>query len=154
PSHYAKHRFYFFVRLLRPHASWLSLLWFSFLLERCSMLMVEEFADSSYAPWSRVASEILAQEQGHPDRSERFITAHIGHVGRKRVQRALRPWWPLALNIFGPPHTAGTEVYLRLGLKTRTGEERRALFRRRTEPAIQALGLTVPPLWRTAYPFL
>ena len=69
------------------------------------------------------------------------------------VQRALRKWWRISLNLFGPPITKNTDLYIRLGLKFRTNEERRQVFRRAMEPQICALGLTVPRLHRDRYPF-
>jgi 1,2-phenylacetyl-CoA epoxidase catalytic subunit len=56
--------------------------------------------------------------------------------------------------MFGPPHTRRTPLYLKLGLKYRTNEDRRLAFRAATEPVIEKLGLTVPRLWRSSYPFI
>jgi 1,2-phenylacetyl-CoA epoxidase catalytic subunit len=70
------------------------------------------------------------------------------------VQRALDKWWRVGLNMFGPPHTRRTPLYLKLGLKYRTNEDRRQAFRAATEPVIEKLGLTVPRLWRSSFPFI
>jgi 1,2-phenylacetyl-CoA epoxidase catalytic subunit len=56
--------------------------------------------------------------------------------------------------MFGPPDTRRTPLYLKLGLKYRTNEDRRQAFRAVTEPVIEKLGLTVPRLWRSRYPFV
>ena len=47
-----------------------------------------------------------------------------------------------------------TPLYIKLGLKYRTNEDRRLAFRAATEPVIEKLGLRVPRLWRTRYPFI
>jgi hypothetical protein len=60
----------------------------------------------------------------------------------------------VALNSFGPPVSRHHELYVRLGLKRRTNEDRRAAFRHSAEARIGQLGLAVPRLLRTRYPFL
>ena len=66
---------------------------------------------------------------------------------------SLNKWWRVSLNMFGPPHTRRTDLYLSLGLKVRTNEERREAWRRVTEPEIEKLGLVVPKLIHPTHPF-
>lgn len=154
PELYAKHHFYRLARLLTLRCKWLDVLMISFLIDRTAYILVEDFAQSSYAPWSAVAREILTEEESHPLVGQTFIAHEIERLGRTRVQRSLRKWWPIALNVFGPSHTAGTDLYLRLGLKFRTGEERREAFRQACGPQIAALGLSIPRLLRDRFPFV
>jgi predicted TIM-barrel fold metal-dependent hydrolase len=58
------------------------------------------------------------------------VPAAITPADVSPVQRALRKWWRISLNLFGPPITKNTDLYIRLGLKFRTNEERRQVFRR------------------------
>src|SRR5712692_7824052 len=73
--------------------------------------------------------------------------------GAAAVQRALNKWWRVALNMFGPPRTERTDLYIRLGLKYRSNEERRQLFRRDCERQIVEVGLKVPKLYHESFPY-
>lgn len=55
--------------------------------------------------------------------------------------------------MFGPPKTEHTDLYIRLGLKYRSNEERRQLFRRDCERQIVEVGLKVPKLYRESFPY-
>jgi len=152
-EHQSNHWFYFLSRLLTLRRGWLDVLMMSFLIDHGAYFLVEDFAQSSYAPWARMAEEILKDEEGHPDLGANCIRATIQQEGSARVQRALRQWWRVALNMFGPPITCNTATYIRLGLKFRTNEDRRQAYRRSCEPKIRELGLQVPVLRRQSYPF-
>ncbi len=152
-DHESNHWFYFLSRLSTLRKKWIDVLMMSFLIDHGAYFLVEDFAQSSYAPWARMAEEILKDEEGHPDLGANCILAIIQKEGSARVQRALRKWWRVALNMFGPPITNNTNTYIRLGLKTRTNEDRRQAFRRSCEPKIRELGLQVPVLRRESYPF-
>ena len=151
--HQTRSWFYPMSRLLVPRLTWLDVAMGAFLVDAAAYVLVEDFAQSSYAPWARAAKDILADEEDHPDFGSRCLRRQIQERGVTRVQRALRKWWRVSLNVFGPPLTKNTELYIRLGLKFRTNDERRHEFRRMVEPRIRAEGLTVPTLYRERYPF-
>jgi len=151
--HQTRSRFYIWARLLVPRLTWLDVAMGALLVDAAAYILVEDFAQSSYAPWARVAQNILKDEEGHPDVGRRFLSKQIEQRGPVPVQRALQKWWRLSLNLFGPPVTRNTDLYLRLGLKFRSNEERRQIFRASLEPQIRALGLQVPRLLRERYPF-
>jgi len=136
-----------------PRLTWLDVAMGAFLVDAAAYVLVEDFAQSSYAPWARAAKDILADEEDHPDFGSRCLRRQIGQLGSPCVQRALRKWWRVTMNLFGPPITKNTDLYIRLGLKFRTNEERRQEFRRMVEPRIWAEGLSVPTLYRERYPF-
>jgi len=142
------------MNVLTGRLRWIDILMMSFLIDQGAYFLVEDFAQSSYAPWCKVAHEILEEEVGHPEFGVRFLAEQVRRLGPQRVQRALDKWWRVGLNMFGPPHTRRTPLYLKLGLKYRTNEDRRQAFRAVTEPVIEKLGLTVPRLWRSRYPFI
>ena len=125
----------------------------AFLIDSAAYLLVEDFAASSYAPWAQMAQHILKDEEDHPDFGCRCLRTQIEQRGTAPVQRALKRWWRVSMNLFGPPVTKNTDLYIRLGLKVRTNEERRQMFRRVLEPQVRALGLEVPRLARERYPF-
>src|SRR5262245_16648454 len=145
--------FYATAQLLVLRRRWLDVAVAAFLIDSAAYILVEDFAESSYAAWAEVSRGILKEEEGHPDFGTACLRQQIEVRGVATVQRALRKWWRISLNLFGPPVTRNTERYIRLGLKFRTNEERREVFRRQMEPQIVALGLTVPRLYRERYPF-
>ncbi len=149
----SRHWFYFLSRVSIRRTTWLGVLMMSFLIDHAAYFLVEDFAQSSYEPWARMAREILEDEEGHPEMGIWCLGLVIRDQGKARVQRALHKWWRVALNMFGPPITKNTELYLRLGLKSRTNEARRQAFRHSCEPKILALGLEVPMLRRQSFPF-
>lgn len=145
--------FYAMSRLLLPRLTWLDVAMGAFLIDAAAYILVEDFAQSSYAPWARISQDILKEEEDHPDFGSRCLANLIRERGTARVQRALRKWWRVSMNLFGPPITRNTDLYIRLGLKFRTNEERRLAFRATVEPRIRDLGLRVPRLLRESYPF-
>jgi 1,2-phenylacetyl-CoA epoxidase catalytic subunit len=152
--HRTRSWFYPATRLLVPHRTWLDVAVGAFLIDSAAYVLVEDFAQSSYAPWAELAQDILKEEEGHPDFGMRCLETVIRERGAARVQRGLARWWRIAMNLFGPPVTRNTERYIRLGLKVRTNEDRRMAFRATMEPRIARLGLDVPRLYRDRYPFL
>lgn len=141
-------------RLLAPRRKWLDVVMTNLCIDRYAYYLLEDFAESSYAPLVRTAQAILEEEQRHSSLGPELLAAQIERYGRARVQRSLNKWWRVALNFFGPPAGAGGDPYVRLGLIVRDNEERRQAFRRDLEPAITALGLSVPRLYRERFPFL
>ncbi len=141
-------------RVLAGRLKWLDVLMISFLIDKAAYYLVEDFAQSSYAPWKEMAEGILEEEQGHPEFGIRFLEEQIRRHGSAAVQKALNKWWRVALNMCGPSNSPHDDLYLRLGLKFRSNDERRELYRRETEPMIEKLGLRVPKLYRGKYPFI
>ena len=146
--------FYPVTRMLVPRLTWLDVAVGAFLIDAAAYVLVEDFAQSSYAPWAELAQDILKEEEGHPQFGMRCLERLICDRGRARVQRRLVRWWRISMNLFGPPVTRNTERYIRLGLKVRTNEDRRAAFRAAMAPRIADLGLDVPRLYRERYPFV
>jgi ring-1,2-phenylacetyl-CoA epoxidase subunit PaaA len=146
--------FYRASRVLSLRVTWTDVALGAFLIDAAAYILVEDFAESSYAPWAEMASAILKEEEGHPDFGMRCVRALVAERGAAPVQRALRKWWRISMNLFGPPVTRNTALYIRLGLKVRTNEERRRAFRAAVEPRILAVGLAVPRLYREQYPFV
>jgi hypothetical protein len=71
-----------------------------------------------------------------------------------RVHRALDRGWLVGLDMVGPPHSRRTPAYIRLGLEYRTSGDRRRALRAATGPVVEKLGLRVPRLRRSRYPFV
>ena len=153
-SRYQTHNwFYLLSRLSVGRMKWMDILMMSFLIDHAAYFLVEDFSQSSYAPWAKVANEILEEEESHPEMGIHCLRLLIRQRGRECVQHFLHKWWRVALNMFGPPITKNTELYIRLGLKFRSNEERRQAFRQSCEPKIRELGLEIPNLRHPSYPF-
>jgi 1,2-phenylacetyl-CoA epoxidase catalytic subunit len=152
--HQSGQLFYHLANLAIPRIRWLDMLMAAFLIDRAAYFIIEEFAESSYAPWAKLAKEILHEEEGHAEFGVQFLRDEIKKQGPAAVQRALHKWWRLTLYAFGPPYAERTDAYIRLGLKTRHNEERRLAFRRDIEPRIRQLDLEVPKLLRETYPYI
>ncbi|MBI3246739.1 MAG: phenylacetate-CoA oxygenase subunit PaaI [Deltaproteobacteria bacterium] len=146
--------FFIAVRIVSPRQTWLDTVMTNVLVDRAAYYLVEDGAQSSYAPWCRFARRILAEEQQHRDLGLRFLGEQIERYGRPKMQRALNKWWRIVLNMFGAPRSKEKDRYLQVGLRPRTNEEQRRAFRADFEPQVQQLGLAVPRLYRTVFPFL
>jgi len=153
PKYESRQWFYNLVHLFIPRYKWLDILMMTFLIDRGAFLLVEDFTQSSYAPWAKFCRAVLDEEVGHVDFGNNFVKSQVERYGAAAVQRALNKWWRVALNMFGPPRTEHTDLYIRLGLKYRSNEERRQLFRRDCERQIVTVGLKVPKLYRESFPF-
>ena len=152
-QHQTRSWFYRASSLIVWRLTWLDVAMGAFLVDAAAYILVEDFAQSSYAPWADVAQGILKDEEDHPDFGQRFLARQIEERGPAPVQRALKKWWRVSMNLFGPPITENTDRYIRLGLKFRSNEERRRIFQLTVEPRIRALRLDVPRLLRDRYPF-
>jgi ring-1,2-phenylacetyl-CoA epoxidase subunit PaaA len=153
-DYFGRQWFYIISHILIPRYQWVDILMLTFLIDRGAYLLVEDFVQSSYAPWARFAKKVQAEEVGHVEFGNDFVRAQVEKLGVKKVQPALNKWWRVALNMFGPPTTRHTEQYIRLGLKFRRNEERRQVFRSNCERQILDLGLRIPKLYRQTYPFI
>lgn len=143
-----------FIRILAPRRTWLDTVMTNVLIDRGAYYLLEDGTQSSYAPWHRLARRILGEEQHHRDLGLSLLGEQLERYGRPKVQRALNKWWRIALNMFGPPRSKERDQYLQFGLRPRTNDERRAAFRSDLEPQVRKLGLEVPRLYRTVFPFL
>lgn len=151
--HQSRHSYYLFSRLLIGRMTWIDILLFSFVMDHGGFYLLEDCTQSSYAPWARMAREIMQDEISHPEMGSQFLRLAIQRQGLGPVQRRLGKWWRVALNMFGPTKAQNTELYIRLGFKFRSNEERRRAFRESCEPRIREIGLKVPRLYHQTYPF-
>ena len=77
------------MNVLTGRLRWIDILMMSFLIDQGAYFLVEDFAQSSYAPWCKVAHEILEEEVGHPEFGVRFLEEQVRRLGRgARAARA------------------------------------------------------------------
>ena len=77
------------ISLLAGRLRWIDILMMSFLIDQGAYFLVEDFTQSSYAPWCKVAHQILEDEVGHPEFGAHFLEEQIRKLGpRARAARA------------------------------------------------------------------
>jgi len=139
-------------RLFVPRFRWVDVILSALLLDRAGYFMIEDYSESSYAPFMQVARDILEDEDEHSQAGQDFLGAQIDEIGRATTQRSLNKWWRIVLNSFGPPVSRHHDTYTRLGLKHRSNEDRRQIFIADMTPRLEALGLHTPSLVYRNYP--
>ncbi len=152
-NRYTNRLFLILIRLASVRATWSDTVMFSFLMESAAFYPVRDNIYSSYAPWARMSKSILEEEEQHRESGANLVRNQIRRLGRDEMQKSLKKWWPLSLNVFGSPNSKNEEIHKRFGFHIRSNEERRQNFRDDLEPIIRELDLEVPKLRRKTYPF-
>ena len=136
--------------LVRGVSTWMERGIFSFLGEAVVLDHLQEFAESSYAPFAEIfTKQIISDEHTHIAHGYRIIReACRTEEGRAQAQEALDRLWPHLLKLFGRPDSPRTKLYIKWGLRKTSNEELRIKFLNKTEPRLQALGLSVPDVER------
>lgn len=118
---------------------------FSYVGEETAMVMLKEFANSSYKPWAEAVRTIILDEKIHIAHGARVCRGLAQTTdGRDQLQHALDRLWPAWIGIFGSPRSERAKLAVRFGLRATTNGEACDLWRRRVTPRIEALGLKVP----------
>ena len=122
---------------------------FGFLIDRVGRYQLEEFANCTYAPLSRLLehpSRIMEEEAGHIDfgTTRTAEMAARGGEARERVQRAVDFWYLTGLDMFGRSESRRAERYRYWGLKRRTNAEAREQYIAEVNPLLVGMGLNVP----------
>ncbi|HSR56530.1 MAG TPA: ferritin-like fold-containing protein [Alphaproteobacteria bacterium] len=152
-SYQSFHHFYPICRCFVPVMRWTDILMSTFLIDRAAYYMLEDYAQSSYAPWARAVQDSLAEEERHGDLGMDFLRTQMDKIGPEPLQRALNKWWRFALNMYGPNKSRHHDTYIRLGLKFRSNEDRRQAFISDGIQRIEEVGLAVPRLIHNSYPY-
>ncbi|MGX7825346.1 Phenylacetic acid catabolic protein [Actinokineospora sp. 24-640] len=118
---------------------------FSYVGEETAMVMLEEFAHSSYKPWADAVRTIILDEKIHIAHGARVCRNLAQDAeGREGLQQALDRLWPTFIGIFGSPRSERAKLAVRFGLRKTTNGQAADLWRERVTPRIEKLGLTVP----------
>lgn len=118
---------------------------FSYMGEETALVMLEEFAHSSYKPWADAVRTIILDEKIHIGHGARVCrNLAVTEEGREELQRALNRLWPTFLGIFGSPRSERAKLAVRFGLRKTTNGQAADIWRERVRPRIQKLGLTFP----------
>ena len=152
-SYYSASWFYNIAKLISYKFKWLDLAMASFLFEQVGYIFVEDYSQSSYIPHANLSKKILIEEAEHPEHAIEYVNQLIENHGHNNVQKSLRKLWPIALSAFGPSNAPSIEKYIHYGLKVRTNDGRREVFRETCGSRIKQLGLDIPKVHRNKYPY-
>lgn len=145
---------YALIKLATMRARWTDAVMVAFLIDSAALYGVRDNIRCSYAPWARVCADILEEEEKHGEAGIEFVDQQIRKIGKEKMQKALKKWWPFALNAMGAPVSKNEKTYKRLGFHIRSNEDRRQNFREDFERKIAALNLEVPKLRRETFPYI
>ncbi|MFD6529885.1 Phenylacetic acid catabolic protein [Streptomyces sp. NPDC060184] len=118
---------------------------YSYIGEETAMVMLREFAESSYKPWAEAVRTIIQDERIHIAHGAR-VCRNLAETeeGREQLQAALDRLWPMFVGILGSPNTKRSQAVVRYGLRKTTNAEAIELWREKVLPRIANLGLRVP----------
>lgn len=118
---------------------------YSYIGEETAMVMLREFAESSYKPWAEAVRTIILDEKIHIAHGAR-VCRNLAETeeGREQLQAALDRLWPMFVGIFGSANTKRSRLAVRYGLRKTNNGEAIELWREKVAPRIANLGLRVP----------
>jgi ring-1,2-phenylacetyl-CoA epoxidase subunit PaaA len=118
---------------------------YSYIGEETAMVMLREFAESSYKPWAEAVRTIILDEKIHIAHGAR-VCRNLATTpeGREELQTALDRLWPMFVGIFGSANTKRSKVAVRYGLRRTNNGEAIDEWRQKVGPRITNLGLRIP----------
>ncbi|WP_441250867.1 Phenylacetic acid catabolic protein [Kitasatospora sp. McL0602] len=118
---------------------------FSYIGEETAMVMISEFAQSSYKPWADAVRTIIQDEKVHIAHGARVCRGLAQTAdGREELQQALDRLWPTFIRIFGSPRSERSRQAVRFGLRQTTNGQACDVWRAKVTPRIANLGLRLP----------
>jgi ring-1,2-phenylacetyl-CoA epoxidase subunit PaaA len=118
---------------------------FSYIGEEAALLMISEFAGSSYKPWADAVRTIILDEKIHIAHGARVCrNLAVTEEGREQLQVALDRLWPTFIGVFGNPNSKRADLAVRYGLRQTTNAEARDQWIKIVSRRITNLGLRVP----------
>ena len=128
-----------------PLETWGEMGAFGCLIDRVGQFHLEDFAECSYLPVARIIPRILEEEKMHIAHGEKILR-DLGKTpeGKAEAQAAVDKMYPRGLDMFGKSDSRRSEQFRKWGIKARANAESRQAYRDTVDPAIVALGLTLP----------
>jgi ring-1,2-phenylacetyl-CoA epoxidase subunit PaaA len=93
---------------------------FSYIGEAAVMVMLKEFAVSSFKPWTEAVRTIILDENSHCSRRPSGRNLAQSNEGLDRLQQALDRLWPTFVLVFGSPRSERAKLAVRFGLRKTT----------------------------------
>lgn len=120
---------------------------YSYIGEETAMVMLREFAESSYKPWAEAVRTIILDEKIHIAHGARVCrNLAATEQGRKDLQYALDRLWPMFVGILGNVKSTRSQRAVRYGLRQQTNAEALDVWTAKVAPRIEKLGLVVPDI--------
>ncbi len=118
---------------------------FSYIGEETAMVMISEFAHSSYKPWAEAVRTIILDEKIHIAHGAR-VCRNLARTeeGHHELQQALDRLWPTFVKIFGSPRSERSRLAVRFGLRRTTNGQACDVWREKVLPRVERLGLRNP----------
>jgi len=114
-------------------------------MDRAAGHQLEDTLNSSFVPWKNAIGTICKEEHMHLAHGDKTVKEMAqNQEKRKFLQERLNLWWPRVMNVFGKSSGATNDIYLKLGLKTRTNAQVRDAFVNEITEKCNAWGLVVP----------
>ena len=109
--------------LMYPLESWADVAVFTYLMASMACLQLEEFAGSSFLPWSDLVGEFLVLEKNHAKFGQSQMEKIVTQEGDSQAaQLSVDYWFERVLTSFGPAQSINNELYRRFKLKTKQNE--------------------------------
>jgi ring-1,2-phenylacetyl-CoA epoxidase subunit PaaA len=125
--------------------SWIELAMAQFLYDRAGEFHLREYKTCSFAPYSRIVTKILEEEEGHEGFGEKVVLElSKDPQNREPLQELFAKWLTVALLSFGRPGTEGNRFAIAAGLKTRDSGEVMQDFINDIKGTMVACGLHFP----------
>jgi ring-1,2-phenylacetyl-CoA epoxidase subunit PaaA len=132
---------------------WTDFILFNFLMDRAAGHQLEDTLHSSYLPWKKGIEGIYKEEVMHLTHGDKWVKILAADPEQKEfLQERLNLWWPRVMNVFGSPKGASNDLYVKLGLKKRTNEVVREVFKKEILDMCNEVGLTIPEYDLAAQP--
>ena len=128
-----------------PLETWGEMGAFGCLIDRVGQFHLEDFGECSYLPVARIIPRILREEKMHIAHGEKILRDLCKTPeGKLEAQAAVDKMYPRGLDMFGRSDSRRSEQFRKWGIKGRRNAESRQAYRDTVDPAIVALGLTLP----------
>ena len=108
--------------------TWLDIVLNNFFLDRAGSFMVNNFAKSSFKPWSKACESIYKDEVWHVRFGLEELTNYIETHSLSCVAEKFGMWYARALNFFGPSFSRSHEQLKAYGIKRLSNHELRQQF--------------------------
>jgi ring-1,2-phenylacetyl-CoA epoxidase subunit PaaA len=127
--------------------SWFELAMAQFLYDRGGFWQLQEYEACTYPPYREVIEKIIGEERGHQSLGEKIVV-ELCQTGRYEAEKQplFERWLRQGLLSFGRPGTEGNQYAISVGLKKRDSREVMKDFLADIQSAVDACGLTIPPL--------
>ena len=127
-------------------STWEDFAAFGMLIDRVGKYQLTEFDGCSYLPLQRILPDIHLDEEGHLAFGTNKVTelANKNDESREKIQAAINFWYVKGLDMFGHSESPRSERYRYWGLKRRSNQEARELYKKECDNLILSVGLEIP----------